>query len=158
MKIGIKLIKNIEHPAKLPTQKSGDIGWDLYATNYAEIMPGMHPALIHTGVILANWPQDLVSSVSSKDASTVFAKVEGRSSLAKRGVITVGGIIDSSYRGEIVVMLASLSDSVSVKPGDKIAQLVFYRALGVDCGFELEETGEIQQTGRGSNGFGSTGA
>ena len=64
------------------------------------------------------------------------------------------GVIDSDYRGEIQVGLTNLSDiPYTVQPGDRIAQLVVTPVVAP----ELEIVDELEDTGRGTGGFGSTG-
>ncbi|HDH91412.1 MAG TPA: dUTP diphosphatase [Candidatus Aenigmarchaeota archaeon] len=84
----------------------------------------------------------------------IFAKVEGRSGLALKGIFPIGGIIDPDYRGEVKVILrnSSKKDFV-IKKGDKIAQLVFYPYVLP----EIEEVEELSETKRGTQGFGSSG-
>ncbi len=84
-------------------------------------------------------------------------QVRPRSGLALKSGITVlnsPGTIDADYRGEVGVILINLSnDEFCVKPGDRIAQLVF--AQFVQAGWE--ETEELSESNRGAGGFGSTG-
>lgn len=87
----------------------------------------------------------------------VVALIFARSGLANRyGMsLTNGvGVIDSDYRGEIQVLMQNLgTQAVSIKPGDRIAQMVFmpiFQAI-------FEEVSELQDTPRGAGGFGSTG-
>jgi dUTP pyrophosphatase len=84
-------------------------------------------------------------------------QVRPRSGLAlKHGVtcLNTPGTIDSDYRGEVKVILANLgSESFAIKRGDRIAQLVptpVQRAV-------LNEVESLDETSRGSGGFGSTG-
>ncbi|HQB31735.1 MAG TPA: dUTP diphosphatase, partial [Erysipelotrichaceae bacterium] len=64
------------------------------------------------------------------------------------------GVIDSDYRGEVIVSLHNDSDKYqTISKGDRIAQLVIMPYLAV----EFEETEEIKETERGQGGFGSTG-
>lgn len=66
------------------------------------------------------------------------------------------GIIDSDYRGEVLVRLtsdSSLTDPLRVNPGDRIAQAMLVR---VDQ-WALVEVDELSDTARGQGGFGSTG-
>lgn len=84
-------------------------------------------------------------------------QVRPRSGLALKHGITLPnapGTIDPDYRGELkVIMMNGGNDAVTVKRGDRIAQLVFAR-------FEtptLAEAGELSSTVRGVGGFGSTG-
>ena len=86
------------------------------------------------------------------------AQVRPRSGLAQKHGVTVlnsPGTIDSDYRGEIKVLLINLGDkSVIMRRGDRIAQLVISPILMVT----LERAKSLATTGRGSGGFGSTGA
>lgn len=64
------------------------------------------------------------------------------------------GVIDSDYRGEIMVGLTNLSDTpYTIHPGDRVAQLVVTPVALP----ELERVEELDDTGRGAGGFGSTG-
>lgn len=64
------------------------------------------------------------------------------------------GVIDSDYTGEIKVVLHNISGhDYTVNPGDRIAQLVFLPVAKA----ELEVVEELDETGRGVGGFGSTG-
>lgn len=63
-------------------------------------------------------------------------------------------VIDSDYRGEVIVALYNHSDlPVTIHKGDRIAQLVIQEYLP----FNLLETDELDDTERGESGFGSTG-
>lgn len=65
------------------------------------------------------------------------------------------GIIDSDYRGELMVKLHNDGDvGFMVKPGDRIAQAIIEPAPQV----EFQESNELSSTSRGTGGFGSTGA
>lgn len=80
-----------------------------------------------------------------------------RSGLATKHGISLAnavGLIDSDYKGEIIVAVHNQGDSEYViKPGERIAQLVFVPVFKAD----IEETDELEETGRGVGGFGSTG-
>ena len=80
-----------------------------------------------------------------------------RSSMGIRRGITLSnaiGVIDSDYRGEIRVGLTNLSDApYTVMPGDRVAQLAVVPVVQA----ALERVEELDDTGRGSGGFGSTG-
>lgn len=80
-----------------------------------------------------------------------------RSGLASKHGITLAncvGVIDSDYRGEILVPVINLSNtSFTIHNGDRIAQLVVSPILLP----EIEEVAALDETARGSGGFGSTG-
>lgn len=77
-----------------------------------------------------------------------------RSGLASKGIYPLGGILDEDYRGAVCVLLHNGStQSFEVKHGDKIAQIALRRYYHAD----FEEVASLDETERGSNGFGSTG-
>ena len=92
-----------------------------------------------------------------------WLRVNGRSGLAaKHGIIPIGGIIDTDYRGEWIVGLlntnaAGSGKSYTIAPGDKIAQVELpfpYRAVFKEISKEAFD--ELSTT-RGEAGFGSSG-
>jgi len=86
------------------------------------------------------------------------AQVRPRSGLAARHGLTVlnaPGTIDADYRGEIQVLLVNLgAESVSITRGMRIAQLVIAPVIRA----QLRETASLDDTTRGTGGFGSTGS
>ncbi|MBL19502.1 MAG: dUTP diphosphatase [Flavobacteriaceae bacterium] len=87
----------------------------------------------------------------------VEAQVRPRSGLAlKKGisVLNAPGTIDADYRGEIGIVLINLShEPFTIASGDRIAQLVIAKHERADW----EEVTSIEETARGTGGFGSTG-
>ena len=85
----------------------------------------------------------------------IWCRINSRSGLAlKAGVIAIGGIIDTDYRGEIKVPLINHSSvPFEISSGDRIAQMMFTPVLRA----EFEEADELGNTERGMSGFGSTG-
>ncbi len=85
------------------------------------------------------------------------AQIRPRSGLAAKKGITVAnapGTIDADYRGEIKVILVNLSDQThEIADGDRIAQMVVARHESV----EWEESDALEESERGSGGFGHTG-
>jgi deoxyuridine 5'-triphosphate nucleotidohydrolase len=135
-------IKRLNSMVAMPEIKTeGSIGFDLKAQEDLEILP-KESQLIGTGIALTP-PQGY------------FAKIESRSSLAMNGFIVVGGIIDPDFTGELKVILRNLSkiQTANIKEGDRIAQVVFYKAFSG----KIKEVKELKQTHRGKQGFGSTG-
>ena len=139
-------VKILRSGAKLPTYgTAGAAGADLYACVDAPvtIRPG-ETVFIPTGIAL---------EVPQGCAGLVYA----RSGLAcKRGLAPANnvGVVDSDYRGEIAVGLHNSADApYTVQPGDRIAQLAVVPVVRA----ELEQTDELDETGRGVGGFGSTG-
>jgi dUTP pyrophosphatase len=84
-------------------------------------------------------------------------QVRPRSGLAfKKGltVINAPGTIDSDYRGEVMILMVNLGeDSITLMPGDRIAQLVLQKVERITW---VEAT-SLEVTERNSGGFGSTG-
>ncbi len=134
-------VKKLTEKAHLPERaKSGDLGYDLFSAEKVTIGPGgMRP--VRTGVALEfplGWG----------------GIIKDRSSMAMKRITTSAGVIDSGYRGEIVVLLGNQSDeNFVIEPGDKIAQLVPME----ETPWEVMEVDEINETHRGEDGFGSTG-
>src|SRR5665213_1398818 len=85
------------------------------------------------------------------------AQVRPRSGLAVKHGLTVlnsPGTVDADYRGEVQVLLVNLgNESVSITRGMRIAQLVIAAVARV----ELREVVSLEETARGTGGFGSTG-
>ena len=133
------------HPdAVLPAYAHpSDAGMDLCSVEDA-VIPSGGRILVHTGLVV-NLPP------------LTEAQVRPRSGLALKHGVTVlntPGTIDSGYRGEIGVILANFGDAdFAVKKGDRIAQLVIAPVTQPT----VVETDEIDDTDRGSGGFGSTG-
>jgi len=126
---------------------SGSAGADLFADgpNPMTIFPGQ-AMLIPTGIAL-----------HIKDPS-IGGFVFGRSGLALNHQISVAsgvGVIDSDYTGEIFVSMRNSAeeDPYTVKPGDRIAQIIFLPVVMA----RFIQVEELPETARGSGGFGSTG-
>ena len=85
------------------------------------------------------------------------AQVRPRSGIALKNSVTVlntPGTIDADYRGEICVILINHGKNIfEIDPGMRIAQLIFMKLPEI----ELNVTQELDETDRGSGGFGSTG-
>lgn len=128
----------------------GDAGYDLFSAVNVTIAPG------RSEVVQTNISVRLPKPFSEK--ISVYGRVAGRSGLASKKSVTVGGgVIDSNYTGDIGVILFNHSDSVfSVSPGDRVAQLI----LEVCMTPVVEEVRDIRASAstRGAQGFGSTGA
>ncbi|MBQ9647986.1 MAG: dUTP diphosphatase [Oscillospiraceae bacterium] len=139
-------VKKLDDRAVLPTSGSAfAAGYDLYACLDADVIIGGHAtAMIHTGLAVA-LPEG------------TFGAVFARSGLAmKEGLRPANcvGVVDSDYRGELMVALHNDSPAAKVvKHGERIAQMVLLPYLPM----EFEEAGELPATERGAGGFGSTG-
>lgn len=135
-------VKRLNENAKLPTKNLGDAGYDLYCSSPITILPGGR-TLAETGIAL-EIPTGYVGLVWPRSGMAV-----------NWGLDTLAGVIDSTYRGELKVLLYNTSDDVMMfKAGTKIAQLVVQQ----HAEFEIVETTELSNTERQEGGFGSTGS
>lgn len=134
-------IRRLEPKAHLPTRAHpDDAGLDLYALEDAVVPPG-EGRLLRTGVAVAV-PAGHVGLICD------------RSSLARRGLKTAGGVIDAGYRGELGVVVWNISrEPQPVKKGERCAQLLVI-PIATPAPVESEDLGA---TVRGNGGFGSTG-
>lgn len=139
-------IKKVNPNAKIPTYGSEfAAGADLYALLDAPVtISPSETVMIPTGISLA---------IPAGYVGLIYA----RSGLAsKKGLAPANkvGVIDSDYRGEIMVALHNHSNApVSLDSGERIAQLVIAPYITA----EFSETDTLDETKRGSGGFGSTG-
>ena len=139
-------IKKLNEKAMLPTRGSEQAaGWDLYSNNEEAITVEAHKTvMIGTGLSMAI-------------PNGYFGAIYARSGLAsKQGLRPANcvGVVDSDYRGELIVALHNdTNENKTVNPHERIAQLVVMPYLAVN----FEETDNLDETVRGENGFGSTG-
>jgi dUTP pyrophosphatase len=144
-------VKKLNPDAVLPTRADpGASGWDLYATETVMIPPGV-TVMVSTGLAM-------------EVPAGYEIQIRPRSGLAAKSGITVlnsPGTVDSSYRGEVKVLLhntrntllSSTFNEFMVFKGDRIAQAVIMQLPSV----EIVEVTELSDTQRGTGGFGSTG-
>jgi len=139
-------IKKLNEKAIVPTYGSEfSAGADLYAlSDEAITIEAGATVLVHTGVAM---------EIPTGYVGLVFA----RSGLAtKKGLAPANkvGVIDSDYRGEIMVALHNHSgEAKAIESGERIAQIVLVPFLSAD--FSVVD--ELSDTARGEGGFGSTG-
>lgn len=139
-------IKKLSENATIPKYSSEEAaGADLHACNGNPITINPHETfMIHTDISL-EMPKGIVA--------LVFA----RSGLAsKKGLAPANkvGVIDSDYRGEIMVPLHNHTNiPVTIEDGERIAQIIFMPYLTAD----FIETDTLSDSERGTGGFGSTG-
>lgn len=139
-------IKKLKEEAILPTYGSEKAaGADLYACMEAAVsIEPQEAALIHTGIAM-EIPDGYVGLVYARSG---LATKQG---LAPSNKV---GVIDADYRGEIMVSLFNQSKETRViEPGERIAQIVITPFLAA----EFVPSEELNETGRGEGGFGSTG-
>ncbi len=134
-------VKKLSPEATLPTvaHPGEDIGYDLYSAEELTIA-ARGASGVHTGIAIEFVPP-------------AGGIVKTRSGLAKKRLLCNAGVIDAGYRGEIIVLMENLGDEpYTIRKGDKIAQLLEHPFL---AGEVVE--GELNETNRGSKGFGSSG-
>lgn len=135
-------LKQLHPQAKLPHRATTDAaGADLYCVDPFTLQPGERRA-IATGVSIAI-PRGCYGRIAPRSGWA-----------AKHGIDTLAGVIDSDYRGEILVLLINLSsEPFTAAAGERIAQLIIERiAL---CDFVWADA--LEGSERGAGGFGSTG-
>lgn len=142
---------------QIPIQASSDVELPAYKTDQAAGMD----LTAHLGQALSLEPMErqlIPTGLRIALPAGLEGQIRPRSGLAyKKGlsVLNAPGTIDADYRGEISVLLVNFSKvPVSIEPGERIAQLVVARHERVD--WEPRES--LDETARGSGGFGSTGA
>lgn len=149
-------IQKLNSSVQIPTKAhSYDAGWDIYAAEDMVIGDG-ETVKIKTGIAMAI-PQGW------------FGLICDRSSMGSKGIKVMGGVVDSAYRGEVLVCLCNTKcldiysknheglyredHPYTVKKGDKIAQMVFLPVPEVS----MIPVRRLAVTERGDAGFGSTG-
>ncbi len=134
-------IKRLAADVKMPAYAHpGDAGLDLFSRETRTLEMG-EPYRFNLGFSL-EVPPGFVALIMDK------------SGLGSRGVTTLGGVVDHTYRGEVAAVLVNTSDrEYLIRPGDKVAQLLIMPVATA----RIEEAEELSETGRGSGGFGSTG-
>jgi dUTP diphosphatase len=132
----------VEGPGAIPEYATdGAAGADLRALAETVLEPGARTA-VPTGVRLQIPPGHV-------------GLIWPRSGLAVRhGIDTMAGVIDSDYRGEVLVLLVNHgAETVRIAAGDRIAQILFQKVERA----RLVAADTLDATDRGSGGFGSTG-
>ena len=151
-------LKKIHESAKMPSQVEGDVGFDISCVDDF-FAPAGSVAIVHTGLQFAEAIEPLI--LENKVLCVPFMKIEGRSGLASNGIFPVGGIIDPRYRGEIkVALFNSTKEDRFFQSGDRVAQIVVYYTLSSVNAYScvrFVESPTVQESTRGSAGFGSSG-
>ena len=123
--------------AIIPTRASTEsAGLDLYSSIDADIEVGSIKK-VNTGICIS-LPENSYGSIRDK------------SSLASKGLLTLGGLIDKDYTGEIIVIMTSLIESIKIKTGKKIAQLIVSNIMYP----EIKKVKSLKETERNNKGFG----
>lgn len=140
-------VKLLAAAARLPVvaHPGEDLGYDVFALEDLRLVP-RQAVKVRTGIAVeARHPQT---------GAPLGLLIRDRSSLAARGLATTGGVIDSGYRGEILIVMTNLGDQqVDLKAGEKIAQMV---PVPVLTGL-VQEVETLEASVRAAKGFGSSG-
>jgi dUTP pyrophosphatase len=140
-------VKRLEAGARLPevAHPGEDLGYDLFALEGVELAPRT-TVRVRTGIA--------VEARDPQSGAPLGLLVRDRSSMAARGLATTGGVIDSGYRGEVLVVMTNLGEVVvELKAGDKIAQMVPVPVLTGP----VVELDTLEASARAEKGFGSSG-
>jgi dUTP pyrophosphatase len=140
-------VKLLDRGARAPVvaHPGEDLGYDLFSLE-ATVLTPRSTVRVRTGVAVeARHP---VTGVP------LGLLVRDRSSIAARGIATTAGVIDAGYRGEILILMTNLgSESVELKAGEKIAQMI---PVPVLTG-AVETVDSLEDSARAEKGFGSSG-
>ncbi|MFX0087546.1 MAG: dUTP diphosphatase, partial [Candidatus Hodarchaeota archaeon] len=97
--------------------------------------------IIHTGI-------------SMEIPKGYYGQIQSRSSIASKGIFVTGGVIDSGYRGEIMIISNNFSSrDYRIKKGERVAQIVFHKVTH----FDIVEVKILDEENDRGGGFGSSG-
>lgn len=135
-------IKKLNSEAILPKYShGGDAGMDIYSIE--ELIIKSHGKKIVSTGIAIELPEGYVSLIWDKSGLA-----------SKNGVTTLGGVIDSGYRGEYkIILLNTSNEDFKIIKGQRIAQVLIQKIERA----EIEEVEELNESSRGDGRFGSTG-
>ena len=111
-------------------------GLDLYSSVNVNIKVGLINK-VNTGICIS-LPENSYGSIRDKF------------SLATKGLLALGGVIDSDYTGEIIVIMTSLMEPITIKKGQKITQLIVSNITSP----EIKKVKYLKETERNDKGFG----
>jgi len=135
-------VQLLEKNAVTPTKSNTtDAGFDLYSA-VETVIPPQQRKTVKTGIAL-QMPEHMAGLIWPRSGLSV-----------KQGIDVLAGVVDSGYRGEIMVCLYNTSDkNVVINTGDRVAQMIFQEVPRVT----MESHLTLGSSQRGDNGFGSTG-
>jgi dUTP pyrophosphatase len=135
-------VKKIHPDAKIPRYvREGDAGLDIYSIEDYTLKPGERKTF-RTGISYELEP-GYVSLIWDKSGLA-----------SKHGIKTMGGVIEYTYRGELLIVLLNTSDKeYHFEVGDKIAQMLIQPITTAI----VEESDDFSESARGTNAFGSSG-
>jgi dUTP pyrophosphatase len=132
-------VKLLNPDAKVPTRGTlGSAGYDLYSPISFTLETGLNKLKLGISVAIGEG---------------YYGQIHDRSSMAVKEVTTSAGVIDSDYRGEVMILLNNHTDNkIAINKHDRVAQLILHSIITPD----VEVTTELNSTNR-TGGFGSTG-
>jgi dUTP pyrophosphatase len=135
-------IKKLDNDAVMPKYAHADDAcFDLHSISDYEIPPNGR-FQIATGIAM-QIPENHVGFIWDKSGLS-----------HNHGLKTLGGVIDSGYRGEIKVGIINLGHEVyKISKGNKVAQMIIQEKISI----EIVEVNELDDSQRGGSGFGSSG-
>ncbi len=171
------------HPdAKLNEPRDGDAGYDLFTTEKVTLPAASWRVQTEIGsngdfftdsgkgVLATSLPSTSVRHVAHIAQIKINTGVRlaipsgfvglifDKSSIGAKGVKVYGGVIDSTYRGDVIVILGNHTDEdITFDAGQKIAQLIIMPYLALSISY-VSNPDKLGATERGEGGFGSTGS
>jgi len=145
-------VSKLNNEAILPVRANKtDAGWDLYSME-SKLIRGGDRATFRTGICF-EIPKDYVGLIWPRSGLAV-----------NKGIDVLAGVIDSGYRGEIIVCLLNTNKAlplfqdnsidIGIDKGDKIAQILFQQVPEIN----MVEVDSLEDSDRGEKGFGSSGS
>ena len=123
--------------AIIPTRASKEsAGLDLYSSNDIDIEAGSIKK-VNTRICISLLQNS-------------YGSIRHKSSLASKGLLTLGRVIDRDYTGEIIVIMTSLIETIKIKKEQKIAQLIVSNIMYP----EIKKVKSLKKTERNNKGFG----
>jgi dUTP pyrophosphatase len=132
-------VKLLSSDAKVPTLgTASSAGYDLYCVREQTLKPGLNTIKLEIAVAI---PEGY------------YGQIHDRSSMAKKGLTVSAGVVDSDYRGEVMILITNHNDeTIMIKQHDRVAQLILHKIISP----EVEVVDLLDETQR-KGGFGSTG-
>lgn len=135
--VKIKYLNKCSH-YELKQITVGSAGYDIYSAERVLLLPNS-TTKINTGIAI------------EIPSPNLYARIAEKSSLSLKGILILGGVVDSDYRGPIYAVLHNLSsDELLIEPGNPVGQLIFEC---ITCP-NIIESQELTPTERGGRGFG----
>lgn len=145
-------VQRLIEGAKIPTceHPGEDLGYDVYALEDARLITGV-PTKVRTGIAVCFQTPNMYPN-------NFGLLIRDRSSMASKGIFVTAGVVDTGYRGELLILMTlSITPSAGyyqIRAGDKIAQLL---PIPVVTQHGITELESLPFSSRGTAGWGSSG-